>query len=31
MTQPYDVVTEETRKSNLLLHAALLRDQGKLE
>jgi hypothetical protein len=28
---PFDVATEETRKSNLLLQAALLRDQGDLE
>ena len=35
MIQPFDVTTdvatEETRKSNLLLQAALLRDQGQLE
>ncbi len=31
MTQPFDVEAEETRKSNLLLRAALLRDQGDLE
>src|SRR5579862_4268517 len=31
MTQPFDFAAEETRKSNLLLQAALLRDQGDLE
>jgi hypothetical protein len=31
MTPTFDVAAEETRKSNLLLHAALLRDQGDLE
>jgi hypothetical protein len=31
MTHPFDVATEETRKSNLLLQAALLRDMGDLE
>ena len=31
MKQSFDAVTEETRKSNLLLQAALLRDQGDLE
>ena len=31
MMSSFDVATEETRKSNLLLQAALLRDQGDLE
>jgi hypothetical protein len=31
MTQPFNAAAEETRKSNLLLHAALLRDQGDME
>src|SRR5579871_2642594 len=31
MTQSIDIATEETHKSNLLLQAALLRDQGDLD
>lgn len=31
MTPSFDTVAEETRKSNILVQAALLRDQGKLE
>jgi hypothetical protein len=31
MTQPFGMAAEETRKSNLLLQAGLLRDQGNLE
>lgn len=31
MTTPFDRESEEARKSNLLLQAALLRDQGDLE